>query len=139
MPGPNRWFEKYSATGWYLAASIAVASAAQYAGDQRVLMADVVRVILILLFAATSSQVLFTAWESRHSDLILMTFLSVPMYIGFAAEAMARNVSRFGMPPNRTLGLNLFLFAVAFWRFFVSSKIVHTDLPYHGKRDLLEP
>jgi hypothetical protein len=139
MSAPGRWFEKYSATGWYLAGSMAVAAGAQYLGDQRILLADVIRVILILLFVATSVRVVVSAWEARHSDLILMTFLSVPMYVGFAAEALVHNISRFGMPPSRTLGLNLFLFAIAFWRFFVSSKIISGDLPYHGKRDLLEP
>lgn len=132
------WYEKYSATGWYVAGSLAVASLAQYMGTRTVLLADIVRGVLIVLYALTSLKVVLSAWESRHSDLALMTVLSVPMYVGFAGEAISRNVTRFGLAPNSTLGLNLFLFALATWRFFVSTKIIRRDLPYH-RRDLLEP
>jgi hypothetical protein len=134
MAGPVlHWYEKYSATGWYVAGSLAVASVAQYLGERTVLLADVVRVVLIALFALTSIKVVFSAWESRGSDLALMTMLSVPMYVGFAGEAISRNVTRFGLPPNSTLGLNLFLFALATWRFFVSTRIIRKDLPNHQK------
>lgn len=131
MAGATHWYEKYSATGWYVAGSLAVASAAQYLGNRTVLMADVVRAVLVVLFAYTTVMVVLSAWKSRGSDLALMTMLSVPMYVGFAGEAISRNVTRFGLPPNSTLGLNLFLFSIATWRFFVSTRIIRQDLPYH--------
>lgn len=134
----THWYEKYSATGWYVAGSLAVASLAQYVGGRTVLMADIARVVLIVLFALTSLKVVLSAWESRHSDLAVMTALSVPMYVGFAAEAISRNVTRFGLAPNSTLGLNLFLFSLATWRFFVSTKIIRKDLSHH-RRDLPAP
>lgn len=127
-PAVTPWYERYSATGWYVAASIAVASLAQYFGDRAILLADAVRVVILALFVVTAAKVIQSAWEARHTKpgLRMVAVLSVPMYIGFAAVSMSTNLARMGQPPHWSLGVNLFLFSIATWRFVVSTKIMRS-------------
>lgn len=125
------WYERYSSTGWYVAACLGIAIAAQHYASRTILLADGVRVAIIVLFLLTATKVVLSAIEARRSDLAIMTLLSVPMYLGFAGEALAANATNFGDPPGRTLGLTLFLFGIATWRFYVSTRVV-TSLVHPG-------